>query len=81
MPATAPSTAKSHGVPGYPTFIPQNPQPIASLLKDTKTYPQNGGEVPRVYEELVLRNMVFKNRLFAVCLFFGLVDLLLMLRS
>lgn len=69
MPATAPPTAKNQPVPGYPTFIPANPQPIASLIKDTKAYPQNGGKIPRVYQELELRGTVFKNRLFAVCCF------------
>lgn len=68
MPATAPPSAKSHAVPGYHTFIPANPQPIASLIKDTNAYPQNGGKIPRVYQELELRGTVFKNRLFAVCL-------------
>jgi hypothetical protein len=69
MPATAPPTAKSHSVPGYHTFIPANPQPVASLIRDTKTYPQNGGKIPKVFQELVLRGTVFKNRLFAVCFF------------
>ncbi|KAJ9094046.1 hypothetical protein QFC21_006147 [Naganishia friedmannii] len=65
MSPTAPSTAKSQPVPGYPTFMPANPQPIASLIKDTKHYPQNGGKIPKVYQELELRGTVFKNRLFA----------------
>lgn len=66
MSPTAPASAKSHAVPGYPTFMPANPQPVASLIKDTKAYPQNGGKIPRVYQELELRGTVFKNRLFAV---------------
>ncbi|KAI5453560.1 hypothetical protein NCC49_005386 [Naganishia albida] len=65
MSPTAPASAKSHAVPGYPTFMPANPQPVASLIKDTKAYPQNGGKIPRVYQELELRGTVFKNRLFA----------------
>jgi hypothetical protein len=66
MSPTAPAAAKSHGVPGYKTFIPANPQPIASLIKDTKAFPQNGGKIPKVFQELELRGTVFKNRLFAV---------------
>ncbi|GHJ84092.1 hypothetical protein NliqN6_0494 [Naganishia liquefaciens] len=65
MSATAPSTVKNQPVHGYSTFMPANPQPIASLIKDTKAYPQNGGKIPRVYQELGLRGTVFKNRLFA----------------
>ena len=67
MLATAPPAVKNQPVPGYPTFIPANPQPIASLIKDTDAYPQNGRKIPRVYQELELRGTVFKNRLFAVC--------------
>ena len=50
----------SAGAPGYPTFIPQQPQPIGSLLPADK-FPQNA-EPPKLFEPLTIRGVTFPNR-------------------
>jgi hypothetical protein len=48
------------GVPGYPTFLPQQPQAIGSLL-DSNKFPQNKCP-PRLFEPLTIRGQTFHNR-------------------
>lgn len=48
------------GVPGYPTFLPQQPQAIGSLLSSDK-FPQNK-RPPKLFEPLTIRGQTFHNR-------------------
>ncbi|RSH87413.1 hypothetical protein EHS25_003323 [Saitozyma podzolica] len=48
------------GVPGYPTFLPQQPQAIGSLL-DSDKFPQNK-RPPKLFEPLTIRGQTFHNR-------------------
>jgi hypothetical protein len=46
------------------SFIPSIPQPVGSVLPADK-FPQNV-KVPRVFQPLVIRDVEFRNRMWAV---------------
>jgi len=50
----------SVGVPGYQTFIPQQPQAIGSLL-DSEKFLQNE-DPPKLFEPITIRGVTFPNR-------------------
>ncbi|CAD6585588.1 MAG: hypothetical protein TREMPRED_004180 [Tremellales sp. Tagirdzhanova-0007] len=50
----------SASVPNYPTFLPEQPQAIGSLL-DPKTFPQNE-DPPKLLESISIRGVTFPNR-------------------
>lgn len=50
----------SAGVPGYPTFMPQQPQAIGSLLDPAK-FPQNA-DPPKLFKPITIRAVTFPNR-------------------
>jgi len=50
----------STSVPGYPTFMPQQPQPIGSLL-DSQEFPQNA-DPPKLFKPITIKGVIFSNR-------------------
>ncbi|AAW40788.1 oxidoreductase, putative [Cryptococcus deneoformans JEC21] len=49
-------------VQGYPTFLPEQPQPIGSLLDDNE-YKQNKNP-PKLFQPITIRGVTFHNRAF-----------------
>lgn len=51
---------ETKGVPGYPTFLPAQPQAIGSLLPADK-FPQNA-KPSKLFESIEFRGVTFPNR-------------------